>query len=438
MQLTRLACALLLVPVVLLALAAVWLPFAGLAGAWLVLWLAALWADWRLAPKPHDWDLIRSHEERLSLAAWNRIAVAIRLRSMLRRADVWLRDEPPATFAVQEAPILATQVRPGQETTVAYHVRPSRRGDYTFGDLYLRWSAPLGLVRRQARYPAASPVRVYPNLADVRAYDLVVRRNRIWELGLRPARVLGAGSDFERLRDYVPDDEYRRINWKATARRGKPISAEYQTERSQNLVALLDIGRMMRSPVGDVDKLDYAINAVLLLAYVATRKGDRVGLLAFADRPVLWLAPRAGKGQFYRMLEALYAVQAQAVEPDYDAALSYFSIEQPKRCLALMFSDLTGSIGMDALVAQMARLRHIHLPLLVTVGDPSVQRLARQPVVDSRSLYERTAAEQTLADRSLAVERLRVQGVSTLDVPADELSVAVINRYLELKARTLI
>ena len=268
------------------------------------------------------------------------------------------------------------------------------------------------------------------------AYDLVVRKNRIWELGLHATRVLGGGSEFERLRDYVPDDEYRRINWKATARRGKPISAEFQTERSQNLVALLDVGRMMRSPVGDVEKLDCAINAVLLLAYVATGKGDRVGMLAFADRPLVWLAPRSGRGQFYRMLETLYAVQAQRVEPDYAAALSYFSVQQQKRCLAVLFTDLTGSVGMDALVAQMARLGRTHLPLLVTVADPAVQELVEQRVHDSRSLYERTAAEQALDERALAVERLRSNGVSTLDVPADELSVAVINRYLELKART--
>jgi uncharacterized protein (DUF58 family) len=198
---------------------------------------------------------------------------------------------------------------------------------------------------------------------------------------------------------------------------------------------------MMRSPVrdpsgiGDIDKLDYAINAVLFLAYVATGKGDRVGMLAFADRPLVWLAPRSGRGQFYRMLEALYAVQAQSVEPDYAAALSYFSVQQQKRSLALLFTDLTGSVGMDALVAQMARLRRVHLPLLVTIGDPDVLGLVEQPVHDSRSLYERTVAEQALDERGLAVERLRTHGIATLDVPADELSVAVINRYLELKAR---
>jgi uncharacterized protein (DUF58 family) len=281
-------------------------------------------------------------------------------------------------------------------------------------------------------------VKVYPNLVDVRKYDLLLRKNRLWELGLRNAKIFGSGTEFERLRDYQPDDEYRRINWKATARRSKPISIEYESERSQNIVALLDIGRMMRSPVGDVAKLDYAINAVLLLAYVAAQKGDKVGVLTFADRVNAWLMPRGGKGQFQRLLETLYSVEGQAVEPDYNAAFGYFAARQSKRSLVLVFTDLTGSITTDALVAQLALLRQRHLALLVTLRDPTVQQLARQQIVDSASLYQRTVAERLLDERRLVLERLQRRGVQTLDVAADELSVAVINRYLELKARTMI
>jgi uncharacterized protein (DUF58 family) len=272
----------------------------------------------------------------------------------------------------------------------------------------------------------------------VRKYDLLLRNNRLWELGLRNARIYGHGTEFERLRDYQPDDDYRRIDWKATARRAKPVSVEYETERSQNIVTLLDVGRMMRSPVGDVAKLDYAINAVLLLAYVAAQKGDKVGLLTFADSVQSWIAPRSGKVQFQRMLEQLYAVEGQAVEADYAAGLGYFSLKQSRRCLAIIFTDLSGGVGAEVLAAQLGRLRRRHLPLLVTIGDPTVERLARQPITGSASLYQRVVAEQLLDERSLALDELRKRGVLTLDVPADELSIAVIDRYLELKARTLI
>lgn len=442
MQLTRRSLILLLITALPLAASGVSPLFLWVAAGWLVLVLLLLLTDLRLTPQGMAWELARRHENRLSLAAWNRIEVTVRLRQNARAQRplyVWLRDEPPPTFGIAERDrILGGLVTPGQPHTFVYQLRPPRRGDYAFGHLNLRWRSVLGLFCRQARFPAAEPVKVYPNLVDVKKYDLLVRKNRLWELGLRNARIFGSGTEFERLRDYLPDDEYRRINWKATARRGKPISVEYETERSQNLIAMLDVGRMMRSPVGDIAKLDYAINAVLLLAFVATQKGDRLGLLTFADGVQAWLAPRSGKGQFHRMLELLYAVEGQPVEPDYNAAFGYFAAKHNRRSLVLVFTDLTGSVSAEALVAHMSHLSRRHLALLITIGDPTVQRLARQAVVDSPSLYQRTVAEQLLEERKLTLDRLRRQGVLTLDAPANELSVAVINKYLELKARTMI
>ncbi len=413
--------------------------FIWLAVLWLLLVSAVLLADWHLTPTPNDWQVSRNHDDRLSLAALNQITVHVRLRSGFRPTPLWLRDETPPSFDIaSEERILRTVVRPSKESTVSYHLRPPRRGDYQFGDTHLRWGSMLGLLRRQASFATAVSVKVYPNLVDVKKYDLVVKRNRLWELGLRSARIFGNGSDFERLREYQPDDEYRRINWKATARRGKPISVEYETERSQNLVILLDIGRMMRSPVDDVARLDHAINAVLLLAYVAAKKGDRIGVLTFADSVQTWIAPRGGKGQFHRMLEMLYAVQSQPIEPDYNAAFTYFAAKQRKRSLVLVFTDLTGSLSTESLIAQMSRLRRQHLPLLINISDPTVIQLARQAIDNSETLHQRTVAEQLLEERKLSLERLRRQGVLTLDVPADEISVSVINKYLEIKTKTMI
>lgn len=486
MQLTRRALMLLLCTIFPIALRA-WTPWAGwFVLLWLLILLSLFIADWQLSPQPKEWQLTRRHADRLSLAVENPVAIDIRLRRGLRALPIWLRDEPPVTFAlkgrrgeggkgrkgdkvigkegegeemdmtiskfpnlqspnlqspefkIESGRILEAAITPGETTTLTYSVRPPRRGDYHFGDLHLRWETPLGLLRRQHTFAAAEPVKVYPNLVDLQRYDLLLRKNRLWELGVRNTRLIGAGSDFERLRDYQPDDDYRKINWKATARRGKPISTEFQTERSQNIIALLDTGRMMRSPVGDVEKLDYAVNAVLLLAYVAAQKGDKVGLLTFADKAQTWIAPRSGKVQFQRMLEQLYAVNGQQVEPDYNQAFSWFGTQETRRSLVLVFTDLTGSVSGEALVAQMLRLRKRHLPLLVTVSDPTVQTLARQPIQDTATLYQRTIAEQLLAERHVTLERLRQQGVLTLDVPADELSIGVLNRYLAIKARGLI
>lgn len=439
MQLTaRVWCLLLITcfPLALMTQAAGWL---WVALGWLAFVSALVLADWRLTPSSDAWMVERHHDERLSLATDNIIHLQLQLRRGTTPLAVWVRDEPPLPFQVVATQrILQAEVTPRTLQPLTYTVYPPRRGDYRFGDIHLRWESVLGLLRKQATFPAAEPVKVYPNLVDVKKYDLLLRQNRLWELGLRNARIFGSGTEFERLRDYLPDDEYRRINWKATARRGKPISVEYETERSQHLMVLLDVGRMMRSPVGDVAKLDYAINAVLLLAYVAAQKGDKIGLLAFADQVQLWVEPRSGKQQFHRLLEQLYRLESTPIEPDYAGAFSYFAVKQHKRSLVLAFTDLTGSITTDRLIAQMGRIRRQHLPLLVTMRDPIVQRLADQSIADSASLYQRTVAEQLLDERQLTIDRLTQQGILTLDVPADQLSIAVVNQYLELKAQSRI
>lgn len=296
---------------------------------------------------------------------------------------------------------------------------------------------------RQARYPAAAPVKVYPNVLDVRKYDLLARKGLLFELGLRAARVYGQGNEFERLREYNTDDEFRRINWKATARRGKPIAAEYETERSQYVMSVIDTGRLMRPPVSDpardggpgLAKLDYAINTALLLSYVATLKGDHVGLLTFADEVRTFLAPRRGKGQFYRMLEALYNVQFEPVEADYGQALTYLDLKHKRRSLVVVFTDLVTLDAARPLIAQMARLARRHLPLCVVISDPNVTRLAAQLPQESGAVYQRAVAEMLLDERRVVLDTLNRHGVLTIDVPADQLTVSVINKYLELKGR---
>lgn len=406
--------------------------------------LGLVLADYALSPRPADFELRREHDSRLSLGTWNPVRIHLRA-ALARPVRVAVRDEPPSAFALDTA-ILYAEARPRETAELLYHVCPPRRGDYCFGDLNLRWWGLLGLIVRQARYPAAGGVKVYPNLLDVRKYELLVRRGRLHELGLRTSRLRGMGTEFERLRDYQLDDEYRRINWKATARRGKPISTEYETERCQNIVAVLDTGRLMRSPVGDLTmgigpglaKIDYAVNAVLMLAYVATLRGDKVGLLTFADRVEAYLAPRQGKGQFYRMLELLYAVESQPVEPDYGRALAYLAARQKKRALVVCFTDLAGEPASRALLAALAPVQQRHLVLVVTLSDPGILALAGQLPGNSAAVYERAVAERLLEQRRVTLESLRRSGALTLDVPADRLTVAVVNQYLELKARTMI
>ena len=424
---------LILIAAPIMALGA-WIPFMEwVAWSYALFISAVMFIDWRMAGDIQQFELRREHDNKLSLGAENPIRVSLRNRSW-RRVSFTVRDEAPEQFKIEQR-TMEGQVAPRGTWEQVYHVRPLRRGDYQFGDLTLRWVGPLGLILRQAKVEAKGPVKVYPNLLDVRRYDLLLRRNRLQEMGLRTTRQFGEGTEFERLREYLPDDEYRRINWKATARKNFPVTTEYQTERSQQVIAVLDVGRMMQSPVADIAKLDYVVNAVLLLTYVATGKGDRVGMMSFADDVQHYLSPRQGRGQFYRTLELLYAVEAQPVEPDYRKALAYLAVKQRRRALVVVFTDLTGGMSLNALVAQMAMLARSSLPLLVTISDPDVVSASQMKPKDSLGVYQRAAASQLLDERRVVLDSLRQRGVLTLDVPANQLSMSVINRYLELKGR---
>ncbi|WP_026370164.1 DUF58 domain-containing protein [Kallotenue papyrolyticum] len=395
--------------------------------------LGVVIVDYAISPRPAQIEVERLIEPKLSLGAPNLVRLRVTNRSA-RLIRAMLRDEYPYQLDADQT-VLHAQLLPFATCELHYHVTPARRGEYHWGDLNLRYPTPLGLLQRQARYPAAQPIRVYPNVLNIRKYDLLARKGLLHELGLRTSRIYGGGTEFERLREYTPDDEFRRINWKATARRLKPIAMEYEAERSQQVVCAIDTGRLMRTPIGALQKVDHAINAALLASYVATLRGDQIGLLTFADQVSAYLAPGKGRSQFYTMLELLYNVESQPVEADYARALGYLSVKNRRRSLIVVFSDLVTLEAAQPLIAHLARLARHHLPLLVLMSDPHVTRSARQTPQHTQQLYERAVAEQLLAERRLILDTLQRAGVLTLDVPADQLSVALINKYLELKTR---
>lgn len=418
------------------------LPLAGTSSSSLFVWLTFSYfllvgglvvSDLLLTPTPDRIQVTRHHDLRLSLGADNPITIHLINRTN-RPITVTVRDEYPDAFP-SDTVYLSGTIPPHHTLIARYHVRPLQRGNYRFHDVNVRYQSALKLFVRQARYAATTDVKVYPNILEIRKYELMSRKGLLFEMGLRPTRILGMGGEFERLREYNPDDEFRRINWKATARCGKLIAAEYQTERSQYVLCVIDTGRLMGPPIGDLAKLDYAINAALLLSYVALLKGDHIGLLTFADRVQTYLAPRRGKTQFSQMLEALYHVQAQTVEADHARALSYLSMRHRRRSLIVLFTDLVTADTVQPLIANLIRLARHHLPLCVTMSDPNLTGLARKLVRHADDVYQRAVAEMLLDERQVVLDTLNRNGVLTLDVPADRLTVSIINMYLSLKTR---
>jgi uncharacterized protein (DUF58 family) len=299
----------------------------------------------------------------------------------------------------------------------------------------VRYRSLLGLFWRQHAYPCERSVKVYPNLLDLRRYDLLVRRGLMADAGTRVARRFGPGTEFERLREYVPDDEFRRVNWKATARRGVPISAEFETERSQTVIVMLDAGRLMAAVADGLTKLDHALNAGLMLAYAASLRGDRVALLAYADRVSTYLPPRGGRRAFLAIVNQLYHLEPERMESDHASAFAYLAAQNPRRSLLALFTDVAEPESSRVLMAHLSQAARRHLVALVTVSDPALVGPAQREAADSQQVYEKAVAQRLLDERRHVLTSLAHRGVITLDQPADRLSAQVVATYLELKAR---
>lgn len=398
--------------------------------------LVATFVEYLLLPAPRTFEAARQVDPQLSLGTENPVRITV------RNPHPWgwrvtLHDEPPSGVP-NDWGDTTFEVKPGQRSVVTYHISPRTRGDIHFGDLWLRVIGKLGLLARHHRFPAAQHVKVYPNLLEAAKFTLMARRGRLQQVGIRAARLVGSGSEFESLREYQRDDEYRRIDWKATARRGKLISRQYEVERSQNVILVLDVGRTMMAEIDGIAKMDYAVNAALLLAYVATLTDDKVGLLVFADTVQTWIPPAKGRGQVYRILDALYNAGARRAEPDYRGAFSFLKSRWRRRSLVVCFTDLWDPDSSRQTMLELSSLQPRHLVACVTLMDTKVLRKAEAPLQSLDDLYEQGVALQVLDDRGRATSELQRRGVLVVDSPADKLSAALVNRYLEVKERMLL
>ncbi|HSS92695.1 MAG TPA: DUF58 domain-containing protein [Candidatus Dormibacteraeota bacterium] len=321
---------------------------------------------------------------------------------------------------------------------LGYSTSSPRRGAYRFGAVDLQVSRRYGWWRRQVRLQHPHEVAVFPNVVAIKRIQLSLRRGLRAMAGLRRARPPGASTAFAGLRDYVRGDDIRRVSWTATARRDHPVVVEVEAERGQQVMIAIDCGRLMTAPAGDLDKLDHAVNAALMLAWVAQAYGDRVGLMTFDDRVSNFIKPERGSAQLRRITEALYAIKADYIEPDFGHAFTHLSLRLGRRSMIVVLTDVQDPEASKELVAHCLRLAARHLVLVVAMSDPAVLSARSAPIATSSRAYEWAAAEEFMASRRESFELLRRGGVLGLDVVAGSLSPALVERYLELKERALL
>lgn len=383
-------------------------------------------------------EVVRLPHGKLNLGARN--TIALRVRNLGGRPlRLRLRDDAPPEFAVEG---LEGELELGAfaEAVHAYRVTPPRRGRFVFGEVHLRLFGSWGLCGVERHLPLREEAHVYPDLRGAARLMLATTARDLSALGLRQIRRDGQGSEFARLRDYVQGDPPRDIDWKATARRQAPTTRVYETERSQSVVLCVDAGRAMAAQVegengSALSKLDCAVNAALFLAFVAVRNGDRVGLALFADGVKQFIPPAAGKGQYRRMVNALYRAEPTLAAVDYPALFRELSVRVPRRALIVTFTDLFDEEQVQELAVPMRRLAARHVPLCVALRDPALDALLERAPRDPALAYQQAVAVEVMEERERLRGLVTGQGVQLLDTTPKALTLDTVNRYLDIKRR---
>lgn len=404
-----------------------WLALFGDCALLVCAWLEARYLGARLPA------LTRLLPERMTLGGDNRVRLAVSNPSDLRLSGR-IRDDAPEPFECTPAE-LAFTVSPHEQIELQYSVRAPRRGQYGFGALHVRVDGALGLGASIGRCEASAQVRVYPSLRGPQRYELAFRRGALHGVGIRTTRLPGGSGELDQLREYVAGDALRDLSWKASAKRLRPITRVHGLEQSQSVLIALDAGRLMAARVDALCKLDHAIHAALLLAWVALRAGDRVGLLVFEQQVSCFVPPARGPRQYKRLLESVYAVEASDAYVDFRALTSFVRSNVPRRSVLLMFSDLLDESQALPLAAELPKLRSKHLPVCVTLRDSATLELVDAQARSAEQVYLRAAAADVVAERALIKRQLERKGVQVIEAHAAALSVETVNRYLALKRR---
>ncbi len=350
--------------------------------------------------------------------------------------NMMIRDDAPQTSRTKMLPINAV-VKPGSGTRFSYYLTPVERGEARFGDIHFWVLGRLGLVWKRGHSEAQGTVKFYPALALIQRQKMQIRWSSSQNV-VRSINKRGEGSDFDSLREYVAGDDPRLVHWGATARRSRPVVRQNRIERSQNVFLVLDIGRMMTARVMGRTKLDFSIEAALLLAYAALEVGDKVGITAVGRDVVNFLPPSKIPGQFSRMLQAVYALQPRLEEPRYYLVLSDLSTKLRRRSLVVIFTDLIDERASEGLIRYSLGLLPRHLPLVVAMSDTEVIRISESTPENKSDMYAKAVASEMLERRERLLARLRTAGILVLDSPPDKISTGALDRYLEIKTRNVL
>jgi uncharacterized protein (DUF58 family) len=378
----------------------------------------------------------RHAPERLSNGDDNELGIYIE-NSYPFNISVGIIDEIPFQFQKRDI-WFKTILSPRQHKLINYLLRPTKRGEYEFGDIRVYISSPLGLIRRRYNFSQAETLPVYPSFLQMRKYELMAISNRLSEIGVKKIRRLGHSLEFEQVKNYVPGDDYRTINWKATARRGDLMTNIYTDEKSQHVYCVIDKSRSMKMPFEGLSLLDYAINASLALSNVALLKEDKAGLITISEKLGAVVPADRKPIQLNRILEVLYKEKTRYLETNMEVLYSTIRNVLKQRSLVVFFTNFESMSSMERQLPFLKRIARFHLLLVVFFENTELEKLSEKPAANVEDIYIKTIAEKFAYDKKLIVKELTKHGIQSILSTPQNLTINTINRYLELKARQTI
>ncbi len=367
-------------------------------------------------------------------ASWpRRLYVGRPHRALLAPSGV---DDPGAELVLEHS-AEATSLPASRDAPAGFTVtlHPTRRGVLRIRHAWLRHGGPLGLVSRVVRLPVEVELPVLPDLPRVEAEALRFFGGRVSQTGLKVEKFAGDGSECDALREFVPGVDRRTIDWKASARHTKLLAREFRAERNHPVVLAIDTGRLMAEPVGGLPRLDHAVHAALLLAWVSARHGDRTGMFTYAERPGVYTAPRAGRRAVSGLVDLAGRLEYGVDETNHTLGLTTLMSRLSRRTLVIVLTDFVDTVSAELMIDNLGRVARRHLTVFVSLRDPGLDAMATAPPRDLSDVDRAVVTETLIADRARVLGRLERLGITCIDAPPHQVGPALVNRYLDIARR---
>jgi uncharacterized protein (DUF58 family) len=346
-------------------------------------------------------------------------------------------DEVPEQFQMRDF-LLKESVQSNETRVITYQLKPLKRGEYKFGWLNIYVRGTIGLTERRYTFEQGKMVKVYPSFLQMRKYELMAIHHNLSDLGIKRILKIGHTMEFEQIKNYVQGDDYRTVNWPATARKGELMVNQFQDERSQHIYSIIDKGRLMKMPFEGLSLMDYAINASLVLSNIAIRKEDKAGLITFSDKMSTLLPPDKRAAQINHIMEALYHQKTLYLESNYELLYATIRSKINQRSLLILYTNFESLASMQRNLKYLRALSKNHVLVVVFFVNTELKALLERESRTLEDIYTRTVAEKFDYEKRQIVKELNRYNIYTILTPPSGLTVQVINKYLEIKARGII